>query len=109
MATERVSWRGDVRLHFGIFLSLHELSHCLVGSLLGVPTHTVNVTTLQSTHDIWDSYAMSPYEVCSSSPGHTTVHNFSQELSTRTLSQFLLENEGKRCVVVLDVWAGSLS
>ncbi|KAI9466082.1 P-loop containing nucleoside triphosphate hydrolase protein [Lactarius psammicola] len=56
------------------------------GSLLGVPTHTVNVTTLQSTHDIWDSYSMSPYE----------------ELSARTLSQFLLENEGKRCVVVLD-------
>ena len=59
-----------------MFLSLHELSHCSVGSLLGVPTHTVNVTTLQSTHDIWDSYAMSPYEVCFSSPGHTTVHNF---------------------------------
>ncbi|KAH9981422.1 P-loop containing nucleoside triphosphate hydrolase protein [Lactifluus volemus] len=47
------------------------------GSLLGVPTHTVNVTTLRSTHDLWDSYSMSPYE-------------------------FLLENEGKRCVVVID-------
>ncbi|KAH9005022.1 P-loop containing nucleoside triphosphate hydrolase protein [Lactarius hatsudake] len=56
------------------------------GSLLGVPTHTVNATTLQSTHDIWDSYSMSPYE----------------ELSATTLAQFLLENEGKRCVVVLD-------
>jgi len=28
---------------------------------------------------------------------------FVQELSTNTLSQFLIENEGKRCVVVLDV------
>ncbi|KAI0282089.1 P-loop containing nucleoside triphosphate hydrolase protein [Russula aff. rugulosa BPL654] len=57
-----------------------------VGSLLNVPTHTVNVTTLRSTHDLWDSCSMSPYE----------------ELSTSTLSQFLIENEGKRCVVVLD-------
>ncbi|KAI9508444.1 P-loop containing nucleoside triphosphate hydrolase protein [Russula earlei] len=56
------------------------------GPLLGVPTHTVNVTTLRTTHDLWNSYSMSPYE----------------ELSTNTLSQFLIENEGKRCVVVLD-------
>lgn len=28
-----------------------------------VPTHTVNMTTLRSTHDIWQSYSMSPYEV----------------------------------------------
>jgi len=28
---------------------------------------------------------------------------FVQELSTSTLSQFLIENEGKQCVVVLDV------
>jgi len=28
---------------------------------------------------------------------------FVQELSTSTLSRFLIENEGKRCVVVLDV------
>ena len=28
---------------------------------------------------------------------------FVQEPSTNTLSQFLIENEGKRCVVVLDV------
>lgn len=34
-----------------------------VGSLLEVPTHTVNMTTLRSTHDIWQSYSMSPYEV----------------------------------------------
>lgn len=57
------------------------------GSLLGVPTHTVNMTTLRSTHDLWQSYSMSPYE----------------EPSTLTLAQFLTENEGKRCVVVLDV------
>jgi hypothetical protein len=28
---------------------------------------------------------------------------FHQEVSTTTLSQFLLENEGERCVVVIDV------
>ena len=28
---------------------------------------------------------------------------FAQELSTNSLSQFLVENEGKRCVVILDV------
>lgn len=33
------------------------------GSLLEVPTHTVNMTTLRDTHDIWRSYSMSPYEV----------------------------------------------
>ncbi|KAI0086374.1 P-loop containing nucleoside triphosphate hydrolase protein [Irpex rosettiformis] len=58
------------------------------GSLLDVPTHTVNMTTLRSTHDIWRSYSMSPYEV--------------SEPSSLTLADFLLENEGKRCVVVLD-------
>ncbi|KAI0005909.1 P-loop containing nucleoside triphosphate hydrolase protein [Russula compacta] len=63
------------------------------GSLLGIPTHTVNVTTLRSTNDLWSSYSMSSYEVCFSSP---------KDLSTNTLSQFLIENEGKRCVVVLD-------
>jgi len=57
------------------------------GSLLGVPTHTVNMTTLRSTHDLWQSYSMSPYE----------------EPSTSTLAEFLTDNEGKRCVVVLDV------
>jgi hypothetical protein len=57
------------------------------GTLLGVPTHTVNMTTLKSTHDLWQSYSMSPYE----------------EPSTLTLAEFLTENEGKRCVVVLDV------
>ena len=35
----------------------------VVGSLLDVPTHTVNMTTLKSTHDLWQSYSMSPYEV----------------------------------------------
>ncbi|OBZ69316.1 hypothetical protein A0H81_10962 [Grifola frondosa] len=58
----------------------------MFGSLLDVPTHTVNMTTLRSTHDIWRSYSMSPYEAP----------------STCTLATFLLENEGKRCVVVLD-------
>ena len=57
------------------------------GSLLNVPTHTVNMTTLRSTHDLWQSYSMSPYE----------------EPSTLTLAEFLTDNEGNRCVVVLDV------
>jgi hypothetical protein len=57
------------------------------GSLLGVPTHTVNMTTLRSTHDLWQSYSMNPYE----------------EPSTLTLAEFLTDNEGERCVVVLDV------
>lgn len=35
----------------------------LVGSLLDVPTHTVNMTTLKSTNDLWQSHSMSPYEV----------------------------------------------
>jgi len=56
------------------------------GSLLDVPTHTVNMTTLSSTHDIWRSYSMSPFE----------------EPSTSTLGDFLTENQGKRCIVVLD-------
>ncbi|KAH8099633.1 P-loop containing nucleoside triphosphate hydrolase protein [Cristinia sonorae] len=56
------------------------------GSLLDVPTHTVNMTTLTSTHDIWRSYSMSPFE----------------EPSTSTLGDFLTEHQGKRCVVVLD-------
>ncbi|KAG8217789.1 hypothetical protein J3R82DRAFT_5952 [Butyriboletus roseoflavus] len=54
------------------------------GSLLDVPTHTVNMTTLQSTHDIWQSY----------------FHE--SEPSSCTLAEFLSDNEGKRCVVVLD-------
>ncbi|KZP08725.1 P-loop containing nucleoside triphosphate hydrolase protein [Athelia psychrophila] len=56
------------------------------GALLDVPTHTVNMPTLRSTHDLWQSYSMNPYE----------------EPSSHTLAQFLLQNEGKRCVVVLD-------
>ncbi|TFK61003.1 P-loop containing nucleoside triphosphate hydrolase protein [Pluteus cervinus] len=56
------------------------------GALLDVPTHTVNMTTLRSTHDLWKSYSMSPYETPTSC----------------TLAEFLINNEGKRCVVVLD-------
>ncbi|KAH9928093.1 uncharacterized protein B0H18DRAFT_1001360 [Fomitopsis serialis] len=58
----------------------------MFGSLLEVPTHTVNMTTLRDTHDIWRSYSMSPYEAP----------------STCTLADFLIANEGRRCVVVLD-------
>ncbi|KAJ7481068.1 hypothetical protein B0H11DRAFT_2232981 [Mycena galericulata] len=56
------------------------------GALLDVPTHTVNMTTLRSAHDLWQAYSMSPYE----------------EPTTFTLAEFLINNEGKRCVVVLD-------
>ncbi|EKM82382.1 hypothetical protein AGABI1DRAFT_67991 [Agaricus bisporus var. burnettii JB137-S8] len=56
------------------------------GSLLDVPTHTVNMTTLRSTHDLWQSHSMSPYETP----------------TTCTLAEFLINNEGKRCIVVLD-------
>ncbi|KAF7337863.1 C3H1-type domain-containing protein [Mycena venus] len=56
------------------------------GALLDVPTHTVNMTTLRSAHDLWQAYSMNPYE----------------EPSTCTLAEFLINNEGKRCVVVLD-------
>lgn len=48
------------------FFNLRMLTYCVaiaVGSLLDVPTHTVNMTTLRSTHDLWQSHSMSPYEV----------------------------------------------
>ncbi|KAF5386887.1 hypothetical protein D9615_001549 [Tricholomella constricta] len=56
------------------------------GSLLDVPTHTVDMTTIHSAQDLWKSYSMSPYD----------------PPSTRSLAEFLIDNEGKRCVVVLD-------
>ncbi|KAG6873804.1 hypothetical protein C0995_011029 [Termitomyces sp. Mi166 len=56
------------------------------GSLLDVPTHTVGMTTVHSAQDLWKSYSISPDE----------------PPSTRTLAEFLCDNEGKRCVVVLD-------
>ncbi|OJT10928.1 hypothetical protein TRAPUB_12549 [Trametes pubescens] len=56
------------------------------GALLDVPTHTVNMTTLQDTRDIWKSHSIDPHEAP----------------SDRSLKDFLMENEGKRCVVVLD-------
>ncbi|EKM55024.1 uncharacterized protein PHACADRAFT_96058 [Phanerochaete carnosa HHB-10118-sp] len=57
------------------------------GSLLDVPTHTVNMTTLRTTRDIWKSYSMTEQI---------------QEPTDLTLAEFLKENEGQRCVVVLD-------
>ena len=59
----------------------------VVGSLLEVPTHTVNMTTLHDTSDIWKSHSIAPHE----------------PPSDKSLKDFLIENEGKRCVVVLDV------
>jgi hypothetical protein len=46
---------------------------------------------------------MNPYEVCLSNCAILPYEPAAQELSTNTLSQFLIENEGKRCVVILDV------
>jgi hypothetical protein len=72
---------------------------------LDIPTHTVNMTTLRSTHDLWQSYSMSPYEVCYilfADGMHFDVFRV-KEPSSDTLAQFLLNNEGERCVVVLDV------
>jgi hypothetical protein len=46
---------------------------------------------------------MSPYEVGFSYCAILPNEPVAQELSTNTLSQFLMENEGKRCVVILDV------
>ncbi|EFI28317.1 hypothetical protein CC1G_13846 [Coprinopsis cinerea okayama7 len=56
------------------------------GSLLDVPTHTVNMVTLRTQDDLWESYSISPVE----------------EPTNCTLAEFLVNNEGKRCVVVLD-------
>ncbi|KAG6849541.1 hypothetical protein H0H93_007629 [Arthromyces matolae] len=70
-----------------------KVAHCTlpdcplsVGSLLDVPTHTVGMTTIHSAQDLWRSYSMSPDD----------------PPSARTLAEFLCDNEGKRCVVVLD-------
>jgi len=48
------------------------------------------MTTLRANHDLWHSYSISPIE-----PGAKNER--------LTLLEFLAENEGKRCVVVLDV------
>ncbi|KAJ3868754.1 P-loop containing nucleoside triphosphate hydrolase protein [Lentinula novae-zelandiae] len=56
------------------------------GLLLEVPIHTVNMTTLRSADDIWRSYSISSDE----------------DATPCTLVEFLANNEGKRCVVVLD-------
>lgn len=81
----------------------------VVGSLLDVPTHTVNMTTLRSTHDLWQSHSMSPYEVrCYYSHIVVIFLNSHQTPTTCTLAEFLINNEGKRCVVVLDVRSLSL-
>ncbi|KAF9069160.1 P-loop containing nucleoside triphosphate hydrolase protein [Rhodocollybia butyracea] len=56
------------------------------GSLLEVPIHTVNMTTLRSADDIWRSYSISSNE----------------DAPPQQLIEFLVNNEGKRCVVVLD-------
>ncbi|KAF8496320.1 P-loop containing nucleoside triphosphate hydrolase protein [Gautieria morchelliformis] len=57
-----------------------------VGSLLAVPTHTINMTALRSQHDLWQCLS-------------TGMDDASPNLD---LSEFLIENQGKRCVVVLD-------
>ncbi|EIN07081.1 P-loop containing nucleoside triphosphate hydrolase protein [Punctularia strigosozonata HHB-11173 SS5] len=56
------------------------------GSLLKVPSITVNMTTLRNAQDLWQAYSTDPDSTA----------------SNHTLADFLLENEGKRCVVLLD-------
>nr|GAT57126.1 predicted protein [Mycena chlorophos] len=56
------------------------------GALLDVPTHTVNMTTLRAAHDLWTALSMGPDD----------------EPSSCTLAEFLINNEGKRCAVILD-------
>ncbi|KZT34719.1 P-loop containing nucleoside triphosphate hydrolase protein [Sistotremastrum suecicum HHB10207 ss-3] len=56
-----------------------------VGDLLGCPIRFVNMTTLSSTQDVWDARSQSPT---------TDV--------IQSLGDFMCENEGKRCIVVLD-------
>ncbi|KAG7092001.1 hypothetical protein E1B28_008388 [Marasmius oreades] len=56
------------------------------GSLLDVPIHTVDMTTLRSADELWKSYSISS----------------SEDTVPCTLVEFLANNEGKRCVVVLD-------
>ncbi|KAL1678646.1 hypothetical protein EV122DRAFT_264566 [Schizophyllum commune] len=57
------------------------------GALLDVPTHTVNMTAINTPRDLWQSYSLSSQQ---------------EENSDQTLAQFLVANEKKRCVVVLD-------
>ncbi|KAI4522821.1 hypothetical protein K525DRAFT_268555 [Schizophyllum commune Loenen D] len=57
------------------------------GALLDVPTHTVNMTAINTPRDLWQSYSLSSQQ---------------EENSDKTLAQFLVANEKKRCVVVLD-------
>ncbi|KAF5373705.1 hypothetical protein D9758_000958 [Tetrapyrgos nigripes] len=56
------------------------------GTLLDIPIHTINMTTLKSASDLWRSYSISSND----------------ESTPCTLVEFLANNEGKRCVVVLD-------
>ena len=62
------------------------------------------MTILQSSHDLWQCPSMSPYEVrnLSNSFPSRRILILLQTPSDRTLAEFLTENEGKRCVVVLD-------
>lgn len=56
-------------------------------SLLNIPSHTVNLTTVRTPGDLWKSFSMDPNE---------------DVISQLTLEEFLIENEGRPCVVVLD-------
>ena len=65
------------------------------------------MTTLQNTRDIWKSHSIAPHEVGFIAPFALPLVANSwtivQAASDTTLKDFLIENEGKRCVVVLDV------
>lgn len=57
------------------------------GALLDVPTHTVNMTAINTPRDLWQSHSLSSRD---------------EEPTDQNLSDFLIANEKKRCVVVLD-------
>lgn len=65
MGTARVSSRGNVSV-LDTSRARPRIKSNPVGSLLEVPTHTVNMTILKSAHDLWQCPSMSPYDVRSS-------------------------------------------
>lgn len=61
---EKVFSLGSVRLDgCHVFLRIYSRHLSAVGSLLDVPTHTVNMVTVRSQDDLWESYSINIHEV----------------------------------------------